>query len=553
MADSVSRPPGPDEPGAPADGDAPATEAASAAARTPRRPRARAPSSRKRSPKKKTAAAPSRAKGHGWWEWVEASGIELVGVGRLRFLLRRFGWKGILILVIVAGYPVGQYSLISYAVNSSLPVLAGDFGVRFEAEEWSYHPLALAAVARNVKILPPGHAGDQPLATAAEVEFKGSLWSSVRGLVELLSFRTFHTFNEIVIRHGQIVLERSPAGTLNWTEYAEAMPDDRRRELMSGLYRIHALVIENGSISYVEHLSGGSGGGVIQTTQARVYVDGINGAMTGIGPADDPASLPTRLRLDARSSDGTIHVEGRLGLRPEGERRPRPDLRQVSLDAGVASGPGYELIFVLNNIGAAAFVRSLPATSITATGGSVHGRLTVRHATPVCESDLRMENVTFAPNAQLVGGRTEYETLQRQLQGRSVSRAFVGCDGRSSPATPERPGPVPVWSPVSAVAASFNEQANADAPRNVRLAVARDSQSLTGRASTLIFDEMTRHLPPDVAAMIDAERDEAAGNAVSRGARSVGNRLRRLFGGGGGGSDDNSRSTPRTPNRPPGR
>ena len=38
-----------------------------------------------------------RSGGHGWWEWIEASGIELVGIGRLRFLLRRFGWKGLLV------------------------------------------------------------------------------------------------------------------------------------------------------------------------------------------------------------------------------------------------------------------------------------------------------------------------------------------------------------------------------------------------------------------------------------------------------------------------
>lgn len=551
MVASASPPPGPDESGGSVDGPVSAPASSSPATNTPRRPRARTAVPRKRSASRKAAASSSRGAGHGWWEWVEASGLELVGVGRLRFLLRRFGWKGVLLLAIVAGYPVGQYSLISHAVNSSLPTLAGDFGVRFEAEEWSYHPLALKAVARNAKILPPGHAGGPPLATAAEVEFKGSVWSSVRGLFELLSFQTFHTFNEIVVKHGQLLLERSPAGTLNWSEFAAAMPADRRRDLMSGLYRIQAIVIENGSISYLEHLTGGSGGGVIQTSQARVYVDGINGAMTDIGPAGDPDSLPTRLRVDARSSDGTIHVEGRLGLRPEGEVRGAPNVRRVSLAGDTADGPGYEIVFVLENIGAAAFVRSLPATRVTATGGAVHGRLTVRHEAPACESDLRMENVTFAPNAQLAGGRAEYESLQRQLQGRTVSRAFVGCSTRSSTPEGAEPGPANAG-PVAAIAASFNEQANADAPRDVRLAVARDSQSLTGRASNLVMDEMARHLPPDVAAMLDAENSQAAGNAVTRGARAVGSGLRRLFGGGGGASGS-SRPANRTPTRPPGR
>jgi hypothetical protein len=320
---------------------------------------------------------------------------------------------------------------------------------------------------------------------------------------------------------------------------------------MSGLYRIHALVIENGSIAYLEHLPGGSGGGVIQTTQARVYVDGINGAMTNIGPAEDPTSLPTLVQVEARSADGTIHLEGRLGLRPAAEALA-PGIQRVGMGAAVASGPGYELVFVLNNIGAAAFVRSLPATSVTATAGSVHGRITVRHVAPGCESNLRMENVTFAPNAQLVAGRAQYDTLQRQLSGRTVTRPFAGCS-EGQPATGPGVSATGQPPPVAALAASFNEQANADAPRDVRLAVARDSQSLTGTASDLALARMMGHLPPGVAAMLDASDGEGADNAVARGARSVGNGLRRFFSGGGDGGGGSRNRPAARPQRPPGR
>lgn len=492
-------------------------------------------------------AEPTRARqrGHGLWEWVEASGIELVGIGRLRFLLRRFGITGLVILILIAGYPVGQYSLISHAVNSSLPVLAGDFGVRFEAEEWSYHPLALKAIARRVRVVPAHDTGGSPLFTAAEVEFKGSLTSTLRGLAELVRFRRFHTFNEIVIRYGQLNLERSRTGALNWTEYAEAVPDDRLRELMAGLYRIRAVVVENASIAYVEHLVGRSGGGVIQTAQAAFNIDGINGAITDIRPARADDNLPTRVRASARSSDGLIDVEGRMALGPDRAGDGRGEgLLNVSTAASRRSGPGYELVFVLNNVGAAAFTRSLPATAVKATGGSVHGRITLRHDAPTCETDLRMENVTYAATPELVPSRQRYDTLQRQLRDRAVSKPFTGCP---TPVSDPAPDEAPAAPPLVAIAASFNEQANADAPQEVRLAVAQDSQALTGRASTLVLQEMARHLPPGVAAMVD-DPASPAGNAVTRGAASVGSGIRRLFGGGGSGGSNRSR-----PNRPPGR
>lgn len=484
-----------------------------------------------------------RSGGHGWWEWIEASGIELVGIGRLRFLLRRFGWKGLLVLAIVVGYPVGQYSLISYVVNSSLPVLAGDFGVRFQAAEWSYHPLALRAVARNVRVVPAHDTGGEPLFTAAEVEFQGSLASSLRGVTELLTFQTFHTFNEITIRYGHLFLERSRTGTLNWSAYEEAMPEERRRELQAGLYRIRAVVMENGSVTYVEHLAGDSGGGVIQTTQARVHVDGINGAITDIGPAGEAERLPTQVRIAARSADGTIDIEGRLAFGPHAASGAGNGALQAAGTEARGEGLRYQLAVALSNIGAAAFTRTLPATRVVATGGSVHGHITLRDSAPECETALAMENVTFAPNAQLVVSRVEYETLQRQLGNRVVSRPFVGCE----PATPGTmpPGRIrsPASSPVAAIAASFSEQANADAPREVRLAVARDSESLTGRTSALVLQQMAGRLPPGVAAVVEGAAAQPAGNAVTRG-------LRRLFRSGGSGADSSgSRPPPRPPQR----
>jgi hypothetical protein len=485
-----------------------------------------------------------------------------VGKQRPRSPLRRLGVKAALILVLI-GFPLGQYSLIGYAVNSSLPALAGDFGLVFHAEEWSYRPFSLTAIARNV-VMRSKHDVERdgkPLFTAGEIEFRGSLFSVLKGLKELLTFNTFHTFNEITIKNAQLHLERSRTGALNWSEFEEGFPEERLNELLSGLYQIKAVILDDVRVEYIENLAGNSGGGVIQTAQAAVHVDGIRGAITEIGPPKPGEDMPSRIKVRARSSDGTIDIDGKLAFRPSGRLWPSPLVQSAAL-AGAPTQPaartdgfGYHLVVDLSNIGAAAFVRSMPPTRVTATTGSVNGRLAVRsHGTPPCESALQMERVEFAPNPQLVRSRDEYDALQRQLQGRVVTREYKGCEAaeqsrEASPPSGTDGGQKRYASRVVAFTAAFNEQANADASPDVRAAVARDSQALTGRGANAVLNDMTSRVTSELAGKIGgqtgallqqaagtrpsgATSDAADDNAVTRGAKSIGGGIKRLFGGG---------------------
>jgi hypothetical protein len=190
-----------------------------------------------------------------------------------------------------------------------------------------------------------------------------------------------------------------------------------------------------------------------------------------------------------------------------------------------------------------------------ATAGSVHGRIKLRDREPACESDLAMENVKFAPNAQLVVSRSEYEVLQQQLRNRNVSRPFKGCESTAPESVPSRPLPpdlVPHTQPtVVALAASFNEQANADAPPEVRAAVARDSQTLTGKAVSAVLNDMSNRLSQEVGKHLGAESGalvqqaasggirhtatpapQPSGNTVTRTTKGIGGSLKRFFGGG---------------------
>lgn len=530
---------------------------ATPSATTPRKPRV----SRGRAASGDTPESSSTPHRQSLWEWIEAAGVELVGMQRLRFLMHRIGIKGVLVLALVGGYPLGQYSLISYAVNSSLPALAGDFGLEFHAEDWSYRPFSLTAIARNVEMRSKHDVqrDGPPLFKAAELEFGGSLFSLVKGVKELLTLNTFHTFNEITIKHAQLHLERSRTGALNWSEFEEGFPEERLREVLAGLYQVKAVILEDVRVEYIENLAGNSGGGVIQTAQAAVYVDGIRGAITEIGPASSGNAMPSRIKVQARSADGTIDIDGKLAFRPEQPMTAQPAVRQASVANGAAAavsssgGFGYELVVDLGNIGAAAFVRSMPPTRITATAGSVNGRVTVRsHGTPQCESALQMERVEFAPNPQLVRSRDEYDLLHRQLQGRATTRPYDGCEAgaaHTQPHTATEAGTTRYASRVAGFTAAFNEQANADAPPEVRAAVARDSQALTGRAANAVLNDMTSKLTNDLAGKIGGQtgallqqaagtrpsgvKNEAADdNAVTRGAKSIGGGIKRLFGGG---------------------
>jgi hypothetical protein len=535
--------------------------------RTPRRPAA----TRARRAEAPTPEPHAEKHRQSLWEWIEAAGVELVGVQRLRFLLHRFGLKGILVLALVGGYPLGQYSLISYAVNSSLPAMAGDFGLEFEAEEWSYRPFSLSAVARNVTMRSKHdvqHDGP-PLFKAGQLEFHGSVFSLLRGVKELVTLNTFHTFNEITVKDAQLHLERSRTGALNWSEFEEGFPEERLREVLSGLYQVRAVILDNVRIEYIENLAGDSGGGVIQTAQAKVFVDGIRGSITEIGPASAGERMPTRIKVEARSSDGTINIDGKLAFRPE-RLADAPAVRVASVAGGTtptpttvsADGFGYDLVLDLTNIGAAAFVRTMPPTAITATSGSVHGRLTVRsQGTPPCESALQMENVVFAPNPQLVRSREQYDVLQRQLQGIVVTKPYKACDAvndvesKSPPRSNGQGGQVRYASRMMALTTSFNEQATASAPAEVRAAVARDSYALTGKsAANAILNDVTSQMTNEIAGRIGGQTgmllQQAAGtrpsatrsaapapsndNAVARGAKGLGNGIKRLFGGGGG-------------------
>jgi hypothetical protein len=472
-------------------------------------------------------------------EWLEAAAIELRGASTALMLWKKFGFTGLLIVFLIVGGPLGEYSVISRFVNATLPQTAGDFGVRFEAADWSYHPLSLRAVARDVTIR-PAHANNNvaPVFTAGEVEFQGTLSSMAAGFYELITGRWVHTFNEIDIRHAHLQIERSMTGDLNWTEYVEAVPSERRTEIGSGAYRINGVSIQDLKISFVEHLPGPSGAGIIGTTQASIFVDAISGSITEIKPMPGTDDLPTRLSLDGRSAEGTLAVRGKLGLAQVIANSPNP-------------GPYYDVTIALANIGMGAYATMVPATRVVPSRGNVHGRVRLVNLpskTPApCVSDLRATDVRYEPNPRLVTRPIEFNTLKQQATNFSASGPFDICLP-ARPPDPNAPGDLRYQRVTSAsILASFNEQTTAGAPPALRQAVVQDTRSITNSLADAAVQDLTSDLvdrssaelskvlgPQSGAALQQALKPNGstADSAVTKGVKSVGRGIKRLFGGG---------------------
>ena len=521
-------------------------------------------------------AATLRERFDHFFEWLEAASVEIPGVRPFLFLWHKLGLAGTVLVLAVVGAPLGEYSLISLAVNRTVPTLAGDFGMDFDAE-WSYHPFSLKAVARHVKIKPEHPASAPPIFTAAEIEFQGSIASTLSTLWDAVRLRPLHTFNEITIRKGELHLERSLNGTMNVAEHWERMDEQRRAELKSGLYHINAISLDDVKVEYVERVPGHSGSGVIETAQVNIHIDAISGAITDIGPVElstlqpnRPPRMPTRVSLTARSSDGTLDIQGVVALVEARGEHAEADarIRRVAVDAhaptaAASDAPLYELYVQLSNIGAAAFTRTVPGLELIATHGVVHGKIVFRDHTPSCESQAEMEDVQFGPNPNVRLVPARYNEIQQQRQNWSYSGKYDPCEGLNPPkelAPPDaKPDPARNAARTGAAAAvlAFNRQATTTAPPALRSAIARDERKYVGEsaadaaigdASSRVTERLgqaaSKLVGPRTGAVLQRSLSgqstttapggdqHASSNPVAKGAKSVGHGIKRLFGGG---------------------
>jgi hypothetical protein len=486
-------------------------------------------------------------------ETLEAGGIDLPGVGAFLFVWRKLGFKGMLLVVLLVGFPLGQYSLLRSAVYSALPRMAGGFGLEFHAEEWSLAPLSLRATARNVRIHAP--VDEKPALTAGEIEFQGSTWTFLYGLFDMLTFHLFglqQPFNQVTIRHGEIHIERSLTGHLNWTDFIEAVPQTRVHEAVQGIYQVNALVLDDLRISYTEHIPGGSGDGIIRTAEAQVKIDEMRGQIVDLIQPEQSGERPTRFTVRGRSADGVFEISGNLALFPPklGASKPSQNGDFILAEAGRpdsrgAAPPGrpFELSIYLENIAAGAYGKMVPVTTIIPVNGVIAGRTRVisTGAKPECEGSLTLKDVRFAPNSLVLTKATDFEAVRTKVEGFSYSGPFELCGTNlETPSAPDRSEP-----PASTMLVSLTEQATSDASPAVKALVSRDRQILHGEHPTTTIEQLTNVAAKEIAGRVAGSiaakipggntasavlEDENTTSGITKGFKGVGNGIKRLFG-----------------------
>ncbi len=461
--------------------------------------------------------------------WMESGGF---GSNVLDFILiwwRKLGTPGIASLALAVVLPAGGYASLAYSTSHSIPGWIGDFGVQFEAEDWDIHVLSLKSVARNVKLR--RDAKSEPVLTAAEVEFDGSLWSV---LSTLWGGRRYH---QVTIRHGEVLIERSLTGDYNWADFLNGVPVERRQAAVAGAYSIDGVYLENMRFVYLEHVPGGSGGGVVRSAQARVIFDAVNASLLNLRAPAGPGDRPTQLSAKARLADGIIEVKGDAGILPSRFIERAGSVRAASLmpapagpaprqtpatgiqtvSGATSDGTTYLMKVYVENLAAGAYGTMAAATTqIVPSRGTVNGNVVVEQAgaTFTCTSQLVMDDVAFAPNPKVVVTPAKFNELSRTLAGFRNSGPFDACGDADARVTRAS---VATRGTASAMLATFNAQATHTAPPSIRAITARDQDRLAGVVANALYDDLLADAPGD--------------NTVTRGLKSVGRGIKRLFGG----------------------
>lgn len=442
-------------------------------------------------------------------KWLAPLGVSVPGSGFFFIWWKRLGLNWAIALSVTFLIPVSQFSLLTFAMKRGVPYMMGDFGVTFAAEEWDLHLVGLRGTARNVKI--SRDARSAPVLTADEIEFNATLSAIVGRLIGRPQI-----FDEIVVRNGDIRIEQSLSGEWNWAKFVEAVPADRRRAAAIGQYQTRSLVFERVRIEYVENIPSASGGGVIQSTQARVFADDVKGAFTGLVAPASRSELPTTFELEGRSSDGIVQISGRGAFfSPAGET--------------LSTAPVVLKVY-LENLGMGAYGRTVSTTSLMPVRGTLRGTVDVERTLErlTCRSTLIADEVEFAPNPRVVLARAEYDRLTYDLRGYRASGPFDPCGLGSGDS----------GQTASGMLAALNWQTTETAPPSVRLSAARDEQSFGRAVAASVTADITGQLAREAgrrAASLIGEGtgsavEQQGGNALSKGARSVGRGFKRLFG-----------------------
>ncbi len=446
---------------------------------------------------------------------------------------KRFGGRKAVMLALAVALPLLRYEYLPWAMSSAVETLAEGYGIELTVREWDTTFTDIKVIGRDVDIVTGGPYRDKRLFHANAIEFDWSLGRALASGVRRASgcwtviflqpcTIPEEVFHRIAITGATLHVERTLSGAWNTGDAFQAATSDELLERVER-YRIPTIEGEDLSLTWVEHLPGDSGGGVVEQRFSSLDFSKVIISVADLQlPVDDRRNA-TRVTFDGQTADGTVSLTGDVNL---------------SRWAATRWAPSYDLTVRLVNIGAATFARfAAPDASVVPKSGQVDGEIRLVRGTDadVCRMAVSLRDVTYGVNPRSPFSRTAGPALQRDLAPVRVTDALaVDCTTGTDAAPQQRAS--------QRLQTLMTSRALESAPPLVQGAAGFDETSvMQGRTPTTA--EIAASLSEQFGLTIAGEpgaavakaltADDGSGsNPVSRGARSLGRGIKRLFGGG---------------------
>ena len=442
-------------------------------------------------------------------EWMKEWGIHLPQpLERVIFWWKHFGVKQGLALFTIVILPVANTQWTA-ALADHLVDSAGEYyGADIKVGRWSGAWFGVHATAHDVVVTAPG-----PFARA-EVFRAGAVAIDLSVLRRL---RSGYWIKSVEIDRPSLYVERTLSGLWNW-EAVLGTNAEAARDAAAAL-RIEHLLLKDLRVEWVERLPANSGGGLIQATTATLHLDDVQLNVERLGASDGE----TPFSFEGRTADGRVSATGRTSR--------------------VGSQPETKVSVHLENVGAAAMGRLSPNARLVPASGSVSGRVELAIAADRidCQADLVLRNVTYALNPFAPLRPEPRQQVQATLANVTLNGpAAAPCNSKTSPGD---------YRVVPAVQASVTDVAVKDAPPDVRILAAADvMQMRDGETVADLSDVLQRGAAAALGRVMGGRANSLAthaladqggqdparpttGNPVTRGLKSVGGGIKKLFGG----------------------
>jgi hypothetical protein len=328
------------------------------------------------------------------------------------------------------------------------------------------------------------------------------------------------------VNHPTIYFERLLSGRWNWQDAI----GDTSGVSGAASFNITDFQISGARVRWVENLPADSGGGLIQSARATIYLDDVTAALHNVTSVKDSAERPVTFSLEGRTADGRISIAGETrSFSTEAPANATRAVRAVALPSGsVVDREIAKLTAYLENVGAPALGQMVPLSSLAPTSGSLTGTITlVVHPNRLdCRTDVVLKNVAYRPNLASPAVRGRAVAVSHVLESyRANGHVIAACDGSFDNEQ---------YRPIYAVQAALTEEALRTAPPLVRNVAAYDKKRVDGVG---IQDALKSVAGATAYDMIDQATDKLIGsrqgdsNPVTRGAKGFGRGFKRLFSG----------------------